>query len=307
MSQVTSEIFNMSVLALLNQFMSKTRKAARKIPLFVISGCIFTLLCAAIIATEWVISYGLFSDLFGEDDAHISPFVMGFTTLIVVVAIHLLSNMSQSQFVVRVIDKLAEKLSIIYAVGMGMVLAMLLFVYFIDLLPQPSPFPFDTNEAFEQTRHWVNIVMEDYASPLAVMMFSIGAAAIVVINIFVVHHALHKAIHAFSAVSIRTKALKEDLADYMRFKSAHKTYQDGLAHYAQIKVCDEQRLKSQVAFDYLEAMESPLHQAKTKLQNYQLMNNPSLGMDAPLDIKKLEQLIKSCESITEDALMTYLN
>lgn len=292
--------------AILVAYLGQSQKAAMMIPIYLTGTVLFSLLCLGIFAMEYGLGYGLFADLLGEDEGYFSPETLALSTVIAVLAIHFLAHGTKDSRIVRVIDAIAAKMVLVYAVGLGMVFASLLFVYLLDLLPEPE-LDLLLDAPLEHSQHWVETVMNSYASPLAVLLLSAGVGALIIINIFVAHHAISKAVMYFSESQRRSKALKADLADYHTYINAEK-HCARLQAELEREICrDDERLKEETAHDFLNALDGPLRKAEISLNQLQLGTQTFPGDEPPINPKALEKRVSALRAITLDTLKKQMN
>lgn len=301
-----THIFTRVNAARMTAFKARSQQAAMMIPVYLTGVVLFGLLCLGIFAMEYGLGYGLFADLLGEDEGYFSPETLALSTIIAVLAIHFLAHGTKGSRIVRVINAIAAKMVLVYAIGLGLTFASLLFVYLLDLLPAPE-IDLLLDAPLEQSQHWVEIFMGEYASPLAVLLLSAGIGALIIINIFVAHHAISHAVAYFAESQKRSKALKADLADYQTYIRAQKQCARLQAELEREITKDHEQLKEMVIEDFLNALDTPLRKAEISLNQLQLGTQTFPGDEPPINSKILEKRVSALRAITADTLKQHIN
>jgi hypothetical protein len=299
---MSTDIFNPQVGAVMEGYGQKSRKAAARIPLLMLSAALNSLISALVMLFEYEVLYRVFDYLAGDDSEYWSPAVMGLTSFILVIAIHYLVMDNKNHPALRFINKIAGVMSIVYLVGIGLLLSLLIFAEASSLFDLET-FGFVADDTDEEAG-MIALVMANITSPIAKLLFSFGLGALALINVFVAHHAISKVSDALSEISLRRETWqqdKKDLAIYRKAKAAHRDIEQGKQNH---NVSDDDTLCHEVAADVLLNITDALTPTLFNINNALMMHTLSEVLpQSQLDVEQLQKAVKPIQAITTDTLI----
>jgi hypothetical protein len=299
---MTTDIFNPQVGAVLEGYGQKSRKEAARIPLLVLSAVLNGIVSALVMLFEYEVLYRVFDYLAGDDSEYWSPAVMGLTSFILVIAIHYLAMDNKHHPVLRFINKVAGVMSIVYLVGIGLLLSLLIFAEAGSLFDLET-FGFVTEDV-EEEASMVALMMANITSPMAKLLFSFGLGALALINVFVAHHAINKVSSALSEISLRRETWQQDKKDLAIYRKAKTTHRDIEQDKQNHNVSDDDALRHEVAADVLLNITDALAPTLFNINNALMMNTLSEVLpQSQLNVEQLQKAVKPIQAITADTLI----
>ncbi|MEP0174144.1 MAG: hypothetical protein ABJH28_05165 [Paraglaciecola sp.] len=220
----------------------------------------FSCFFAHLVFFEYHIMYSAFRQIAGDDNPFWSPPIMGFSALILVMAVHFFVEQSKNHPAVQFINVVVSKMVPVYLVGIGLLLAVLLYKYGLGAMLDTDHAKLNMETMQMEGQSWVSWVMLHIATPLAALVFSVGLGALAIVNVFVAHNAFDKAALAKKTIvqlTYNQSANKADIAIYFdalaRFEEAQNTLKS-------MHVVSDEQLKAEVTSE----LSLKLQQAKAQ-------------------------------------------
>ncbi len=140
------DIFSPQVSAVLEGYCQQSRKAAAVIPLYILSALFNGLITLGVMVFEYEILYRVFEYLAGDDSEYWTPAIMGMSSFILVIAIHYLAEQNKHHPALGFITKAAGVMSVVYLFGIGLLLALLVYLSGGDIFTGDIAVGFDDVE-----------------------------------------------------------------------------------------------------------------------------------------------------------------
>jgi hypothetical protein len=180
---------------------------------------------AAVGFIEWELSFRLFDAVSGGGQ-YWSPTLMAFTSLGMLTGYHLAADEHPNHPMVRVMDRVAMVLAPIYAIGTGLMLAMILYGDQISELVAPAKatvFGGDLPDTPpDGLNGWLDTLVTRFGNPVSVLLFTLGVGGLAVCNLAVSHRLINdikdNVRTAWSAIS----RAKQAVADFKIVRDAQK-------------------------------------------------------------------------------------
>ena len=257
---MVNKTFNTDTQEELQQFDEQSEQGAKQIGNEQKKAAFFTFFFAALAFFEYHIMYSTFRQIAGDDNPFWSPPIMGFSALILVMAVHFFVEQSKNHPAVQFINAVVSKMVPVYLVGIGLLLAVLLYKFGLSAMLDTDHAKLNMVTMKMEGQSWVSWVMTHIANPLAALVFSVGLGALAVVNVFVAHNALDKAALAKKTIvqlAYNQSANKADIAIYFdalaRFEEATSTLQSQ-------HIASDEQLKAEVTSE----LTLKLQQVKTQ-------------------------------------------
>ena len=309
------DVFSPATYSVLEQCQQTSEENARGLIASYFSLSFNSVVALGVCAFEFEIFYRIFSYLAGEDSQFWTPWVMGCSSMILVVAIHTLALRNQDHPVVRIIRRIASTLIPIYLLGIGLLLAAMIYHDGLgDLMNSEDDFGTLLNElntspeTDTQEGNWLIPIMEHITVPLATLLFSIGIGALAIINVFVGHHAMSTVQQTVTRISQCLSAYRADKEDFALFRQAHQDYDALQEKIDHATMEDDDALRQAIASDTLFQIEqaiAPAHKVLTQLTMDKSEKVSFIHQDN-LNKTELEKFLKAIKTITLDTLIKHM-
>ena len=298
------DVFQPHVGVILQGYCEQSRKDMRSIPLFMVSLIFHSLITIGLMIFEYELIYKVFEYLSGEDSEYYSPRIMGFSSFILVIAIHFFAERSKQHPVLRLINKVAGMSMLIYALGIASMLSLLVFADSGDLFSADTlgliVEPVDSDESM----NWSATFMAYVTSPLGKILFSVGIGVLVIINLFASHHAIDKAKQAGSEIVRRRAAFSIDQQDLSLYQQSFHHYCDLEARKESFTPKNDTALKDEVAQEVLLTIQEALSPTLIAVRNAQVLEEiSSILPHSQLNIEQVKAAIAPIEAITHDNIV----
>lgn len=310
---MSTSVFTIDTLTALEKFAGKSRFAALGLAAVVGSALFFTLVTLGVFAFEYEIFYRIFDYLAGDDSAFWTPWIMGCSSMIVVMALHTMVAMNARHFVLRFVNHVAGALVPVYLLGVGTVLAVMLFQDGLGDMLSGGGSGFDINavQAFGEDGNgsWIERLMGDVVSPVAALLFSGGIGALAIINVFVAHHCLSKAQSQFTHIADTLRLHREDAADLATYKRLYDRNDELQTLIEGALTTSDDALRIEIAQDVLLDIRRALAPAQHALT--QLAHTPqdqafTFAQTPALNAKELEKAVKAISAIDLNTLINHM-
>lgn len=299
-------IFDAPLMAVMQEYSEKSKKAAVKIPLFIGSVLFHGLITFGVMLFEFELLYRVFSYL-SPDSEYWTPEVMGLSSFIMVVAIHFIAERNKKHVAIRAINAIAGTSAILYALGIGLLVALILFLDGQGLFDIENFASITPAETDEPVPNWVTWAMAHVASPLGSLLFSLGVGALAIINIFVAHHALDKVKHGLTEISARRAAYQADKADIDTFMAAEDAYRELAEQKAEYVTKSDESIMMDVANDVVMNIHEAIRPMAHMVNNQVLLNNLTDALpQSSLNVEQAQKALKPLQAITTDQLVSIM-
>tara|TARA_R110001583_G_scaffold113519_1_gene264019 strand:- start:3289 stop:4212 length:924 start_codon:yes stop_codon:yes gene_type:complete len=301
---VNNSIFSIEANAVIEQLYQECSKVCMFIPLMMCAAGINFVVAIGVLAFEFEIMYKLFSQLAGQDDKYWSPAVLGTSAFIMVAAIHYLAQINSNHFALRILNKAAGLLIPIYLIGIGLVLASLLFNIGIKDFLDASSDSFTYEELMSgDDSDFITTIMQSFISPIAGGLFSVGIGAIAIINVFVSHHAILRFTEYVFQIKSNGYRLKLVKRHYEHYTSAKTRDEQLELQIMKLELETSEVMIDEVVGDIMMAIQEALEPVRTIVNDNQYVTSSfSFLPNSELNTKELEKSIKAIDAITFDTI-----
>ena len=301
---MNNSIFSIEATAVIEQLYQDCVRVCMFIPLMIFAAGTNFVVAIGVLIFEFEIMYKLFSQLAGQDDKYWSPWVLGTSAFIMVAAIHYLAQINANNFVLRLLNKTAGLLIPIYLIGIGLVLASLLFNIGINEFLDAGSGSFTYDDLMlDSDSDFITIIMQNLISPLAGGLFSLGIGALAIINVFVSHHAILK----FTDHVVRIKSNRHTLRlvkhHYRLYTDAKNRDEELELQIIKLELESRETIIDEVAGDVMITIQEALEPVRNVVNDNQYVNSSfSFLPKSELNAKELEKSIKAIDAITFDTI-----
>jgi len=299
---MNSAIFDTRVWDIMVGYHQDTLDASAKIPLLFAVSFFSAAIAIGLMLFEWELMVRVFTHIAGEDSEYWSPKIMGLAAFILVFAVHALAEQGKHTFVMRWLDKMAAIAVPIYLLGIGLLVAVLLYVDggINDMLDGASyDFTQDLFEVDEPS--WLSGLISETLSPLASVFFCAAIGMLAIMNVYAAHHALSKMKTSFEDALARRSAFRIESAimkSYQKAKDRHAELRKSLASYT---LQDDETLRADIATRALLVIEKANQQNEKALVEAQArceVFEPIPSIQPQPNTKELEKHVKAVRAIT---------
>ncbi len=299
----------MNTLFTLEQMMAmsvRTKQAVLgtvKSPIIIFLTLLLSVAVVGVAYAEYELLFRIFEDLTG-DDGYWSPYIMGFTGLIVIMAVHLLSKTDPNGLTARFINGSVKILVPIYLIGAGLYIASILDLASL-IEAQEIPIPGETIEAAEQFQESLVSVMTTRA---AVIAFTLGLGGLAIINVFVASKLVSIINSNIKDISGRFAVAKEAIKDFNTVKRCQKEYSALMDEHNDFVInCDDRFIRLSILSHVQSIISKELEPHKRNLSEREIEGEPVFGNSKAIDLKYIKKAIAKIESIGADEILKHMN
>lgn len=231
----------------LQRFHEQSEQDAQKIEAEQIKAFFYGVFFVALTFFEYHVLYTVFLQVAGQDNPYWAPSIMGFSALIMVVALHIFAHRSQQHPTIQFVDRVVEKMIPVYLLGIGLLLAVLLYKYGLSSILDADHMKLNMETLQMEGQSWVSSITSRLISPLASIMFSAGLGALAIINVFVAHNALDKASNAKKEAKRLQYNQASNKADIAIYFDALDRFQRTLNEINSQYIASDEQLKDEIA------------------------------------------------------------
>ncbi len=242
-----------------------------------------------------------FAFIFGEENQFWKPWIMGFASLILVLAVHLMARKNAHHPALQFINRAAGFLVPVYLLGIGALIMVTLYNGGLSemLSAQDVTLDFDgLLDANEQEDDWFTSLMA-IISPLAGLLFSLGIGSLAVVSVFVANSALTMTETKFSeAAEIyrNAKADQQDLEVYLQSQREYDTLQSDID---EAMMCDITDLQASLANEVYLTIQKALEPTLAFINKEKFTQRPTeLAVPNTVNTQAIEKAIKPIQAIT---------
>ncbi len=304
------QVFDESTLQVIEKCVQASAEEFRKAQVYMLPLIGNAIVMLGVFGFEYEVFYRIFQYLAGDDHDFWTPWIMGCSSMILVVAIHALASSHTAHPIHRFMSRITGVLIPIYLMGIGLLLVAMIYNDGLrDMLANNASLSFDGDPFAEQTT-WLNTLMETVATPIATLLFCAGIGAIAIINVFVAHHAMKNVQSSVSRISEARTAYKADQADLEAYEAARADFDIQQGHIDNLIIRDDDSLRQALANEVLLILQeeiAPAQQALTQLAHSDVESSlPFLTQKQKLNPKELEKSIKAITAIDLTKLINHM-
>jgi hypothetical protein len=302
---MNNSIFSIEASAVVERFYQDIVKTCIFIPMQIIAAIINLIVALGVLIFEFEIMYKLFSQLAGRDDKYWSPLVLGMSAFILVAAIHYLAQLNAQHIVLRMLNKVAGLLIPIYLIGIGLVLASLLFNIGINefLDSNADSFNFEELSSADSDADFITTIMQSFISPIAGGLFSLGIGALAIINVFVSHHAISRFCDYAVQVKSNSHMLHRAEYSYDIYQKAKKHDEELELQIMKLELETLDVMVNEVAGDIMMTIREALEPIHSAINNNQYVASSfDFLPQSELNTKELEKSVKAIDAITFETI-----
>ena len=258
--------------------MGEIVKQARWIPFQIVLIGLLGFIQAAVGYIEWELLLQVFKFLAGGEEGYWSANVMACSGLLVIVGFHVLARQNPQHRAVVWISRIAGVLIPVYAVGVGLLLASILFSDGPSgMFADPTSFSFfEAEAATESVRgNWLEWAFENLTNPLAVLIFSLAVGGLAILNLFLSHHLITAITHSMTSVYHRFTCALDARQNYAAVREAQKRFLELAHERREIALLDDEALAAEIAIEALAAIQEALSPHKCLLKDLEYAAEPS--------------------------------
>jgi hypothetical protein len=285
------------------------RKAVRWLWLtYVGLGSQFVLL-GTVLGIEFVLLYRTFEAISGKNNEHWTPELMALTGATMVSAFHLLCKAKEDNPALRVINKLTPLLLVIYLLGLGLLMAGIIYIDASGLLLSTTTelvigvLP----EAATQV-HWLDAIFENFANPVALGLFSLGIGGMAIVNLFVAHALLGGLDRGVSRVRDRKSEANRLEKEYDIVQDKLKRHRELRFDHADLELWTDSRLIHETALQINRLQRDGTADHRYYVKHRDIEPPPGLlSLPDHVDHKLIERELKKIDALDVKAITKIIN
>ncbi len=304
----SDDLFTTEELMRFQVALKKSVEAVQRVPLIIFITLLAGLAFLGVVCIEWEIIYRVFDYLGGDNNEYWSPTLMGFTAAIMIIGFHVLAKDKPHNVAVRFVEKIVGILIPTYLVGLGLLIASILFgdglrtMIEADIPIMIGAIP----EAIEQG--WIDAFFAYVTNPLAVLAFSLGIGGLAIVNIFIAHKLLVMITANVDDLFGRLSRAKAAIKDHKIILYAQKTYAALGSEINDLLIWDDNYIRMMIANEVMSVISDGLLPHKKKLQDTQY--SEEFRFETPnqkVDAKQIAKDIAKIEAIRLQDIMNAMN
>ncbi len=274
--------------------------AAAAAPLMMIAALLALGGVGAVGFVEYEIVYRVFDYLAGDLDENWSPALMACSSGIVIVGFHLLAQARPDNPAVRFVDRIVGVLIPVYLLGVGLLIAAMLYANGLGELVAPQDvLMFGDAPASEGDGQWIKQLFADFTTPLAVLAFSLGIGGLAICNIFVSHRLLCLFEGNLREAGNRLRQARAALSDYARIKHAQRRHAELGAALAELdRRWTPGAIREAITGEVLNIIADGLQPHKSWLRERELHPAARFEQNDEIDVSQVAASIGRIEAIT---------
>lgn len=305
---MTHTIFNQPVQATLETLRQPSMAEAQQLPSIKLALFICALIAVSVIAFEAKIVYATFDMTFGSSDTVWKPWIMAFTSFILVLAVHFIGHKNAEHPVIKFVNRAAAILVPVYLLGIGVLIVVTLYNNglgemlmnssvgnSLEAILTPAP-----DSALD--RFVTNIL-----TPLAGILFSVGIGSLAIVSVFVAHFALSKVEMLVKKYARISQATVQDNRDIQAYQEASAEYEALQAKIDNLIIQDEEAIREALADEVLISISEGLAPSIKLINQSKYQQRPE-GLLPPnqINVSALEKAIKPIQSINRKDILKHL-
>lgn len=260
-------VFDIATQEELQKYDELSQKAAKQIGTQRATATFFTCFFVFLSWFEYEVLYSVFRQLAGDDNPFWNPVIMSFSALILLVAVFFIAQQNPQHFAIRFIDNTVGKMVPIYLTGIGLLLAVLLYKYGLSAMLDTDNAKLNIETMQMEGQSWVSWIITHIASPLAAIVLSAGLGSLAIINVFVAHHAIDRAITAKYTTSQLAYIESANQVDIDIYFNALARFEEATVQLEAKHIMTDEQLKADVTSDVMRKLQEANNQAMTVIAN----------------------------------------
>jgi hypothetical protein len=302
------ELFSSEEMMRFEAVLKRHIEVAAKVPLLILMTLLAGLALAVVGYSEYEIVYRVFDYLAGDNSEYWSPTLMGFTAATMIIGFHILAKAKPQNLAVRIVDRSVEILIPTYLIGMGFLIACILFadglgsMIQIEMPAMIGSLP----EAIEQG--WVDAIFAHVTNPLAVLAFSLGIGGLAIVNIFIAHKLLTTIAININDIFGRLSRARAAIKDHQAILKAQKEYSALNYEINDLHIMDDNYIRTIITNEVISAISDALLPHKKWLQDSQYSTEFRFeDSHRKVDPKQVAKDIAKIEAIRPQDIMNAMN
>ena len=303
------ELFSSEEMMRFEAVLKRHIEAAAKAPLLILMTLLAGLALAVVGYSEFEIVYRVFDYLAGENNEYWSPTLMGFTAATMIIGFHILAKVKPHNLAVRIVDRSVEILIPTYLIGMGFLIACILFadglgsMIQIEMPAMIGSLP----EAIEQG--WVDAFFAHVTNPLAVLAFSLGIGGLAIVNIFIAHKLLTTIAININDIFGRLSRARAAIKDHQAILIAKQEYSAINSEINDLLIWDDNYIRTIIVNEVMSVISDALLPHKKWLQDFQYSSDSRFVEEShrKIDPKQVAKDIAKIEAIRPQDIMNAMN
>lgn len=283
-------------------------EAAAKVPILILMTLLAGLALAVVGYSEYEIVYRVFDYLAGENSEYWSPTLMGFTAATMIIGFHILAKAKPHNLAVRIVDRSVEILIPTYLIGMGFLIACILFADGLgNMIESDMPAMIGSlPEAIEQG--WVDALFAHVTNPLAVLAFSVGIGGLAIVNIFIAHKLLMAIVRNVDDIFGRLSRANAAIKDHQAILNSQKEYSSINSEISDLHIWDDHFIRTIITNEVISVISDSLLPHKKWLQDSQYSSEFRFEEShRKIDPKQVAKDIAKIEAIRPQDIMNAMN
>lgn len=279
-------------------------------PMLVVTLLLNILVAVFVLGFEYELGYQVFYSLAGDNHQYWTPSIMALSSLIIVLGFHYLAQQKLGKHSRIFIERVVAAMMPLYLLGIGLVIAALLYNDGLRglLESEEAVFFVDAATTAASEDDWLNTLMADFTSPVAALAFSMGIGSLAILNVFVAHSAMNVASVKAAELTKRRSQTHKIEADYAELEQAEKDYAQTLAELNTLLLMDKTAIQNDIASDVFAELQDQLMPVRVWLNEQKTRSDkPAFLPDISLNPKQIETELKTYNALGLEDLIGFMN
>ncbi len=258
---------------------------------------------------EYELVYQIFDFVSGEE-GYYSTSIMACTGILMIAGFHIGSTHYPNSFAIRFINTAAMIFIVFYGLGLGLLLMAMLYVDGLAELVESALGALFSPQEQEESMNWLDTVFQDYANPIAVLIFSVAVGGLTIVNMSISHSLLTAIKNSAKSAFERRAHARDAKRHYKTILRCQADYQDITQQRNALEQLHNNALASEIATEAMTTIRGELASHKAVLKQFEFSEEPSRFVwpeTTPPDPKVLSKSIQAIERITIKDIFKVLN
>lgn len=267
------------------------------------------LLLSLLLVLEFELLYRVFEYLAGTEGKYWSPVLMGLIGMVIILAFHLLADIRPNNVAARVVNALAERLIPIYLIGIGILVAAIVFASGLgEMLESDAPLILGQLPEQAVQHGIVETIFQYVANPAAVLAFSVGLGGLAIINVFTANHLVKRIGAGLKELSEAFQRFRDARTNHAEITNAQREFAQACADERDLELRDRAFFAELLAAETVDCIDRALqpHRLYAQNQAFSPITDRFLEHGEDPDPKIVAKAIEAIENITFERVKSQL-
>lgn len=292
-----------------------------KIPVLLLCGSLSLLFGLGVGLLDYELLYRVFDFIAGgetasdlslgaevQDEPLYDPWIMALTGLVMILGYKIASVDFPNHPVVKLVNRMSLALIWCYVLGIGLLLAAILYLDGGALLIDGGGLTLPGSEPLFDPAALIDGAFANIVNPLALAAFSLGVSGIAILNIFVVTRLLGWTMKNFGgAYAIFTRA-RHAISNYNVTRRSQKRHLELQQDQGDLIIKqDDDEINNKIAASFVLVKEEALFERKNFLLEHELYKTADYCPQEEVDLAAVRKLVKTLDSLSVEDVLKVLS